>query len=111
MVIAPPRVGSLRRRVWSWSEALTGGAYFAWVQDVRANYVCIHYGELAATVFSTAWLPWKAIVHHSQRRDPSEGERFTDLSAAMSRAELLSGSARLSSCHRFGSLRNERTAD
>ena len=24
---------------------------FAWVQDVRANFVCVHNGELTATVF------------------------------------------------------------
>jgi hypothetical protein len=60
---------------------------FAWVQDVRANYVCIHNGELVATVFSTAWLPWQVIVHHPKDAALLTGERFTDLSAAMSRAE------------------------
>jgi hypothetical protein len=33
------------------------------VQDVRANYVCIHKGELAATVYSSAWEPWQVILH------------------------------------------------
>ena len=67
---------------------------FAWVQDVRANYVCIHNGELVATVFSTAWLPWQVIVHHPKDAALLTGERFTDLSAAMSRAEeIVSGAS------------------
>lgn len=67
---------------------------FAWVQDVRANYVCIHEGELVATVFSTAWLPWQVILHYPKDAVLLTGERFTELSAAMSRAEeIVSGAS------------------
>lgn len=38
---------------------------FVWVQDVRANFVCIKDGDLVATVFSTAWEPWQIIMHRS----------------------------------------------
>jgi hypothetical protein len=46
---------------------------FAWVQDVRANYVCIHNGELVATVFSTAWAAMASHRAPPQRRGPSDG--------------------------------------
>ena len=67
---------------------------FAWVQDVSANYVCIHKGELVATVFSTAWQPWHVILHYPENAALLTGERFADLSAAMSRAEeIVSGAS------------------
>lgn len=67
---------------------------FAWVQDVRANYVCIHKGELVATVFSTEWQPWHVILHYPEHAALLTGERFADLSAAMSRAEeIVSGAS------------------
>jgi len=61
---------------------------FAWVQDVRANFVCVHNGELAATVFSTEWEPWQIILHD----DPWGArilmqEGFADPQAAMAVAE------------------------
>jgi hypothetical protein len=59
---------------------------FAWVQDVRANFVCIHNGELAATVLSTAWEPWQVIFHFTKHASILL-ERFDDHQAAMSRAE------------------------
>lgn len=63
---------------------------FAWVQDVRANFLCILDGELAATVFSTAWEPWQIIRHHLDgTADICTNERFHDLSEAISRAEQL----------------------
>jgi hypothetical protein len=66
---------------------------FAWVQDVRANYVCIYRG-IAATVFATAWLPWQIIRHHSKDAGLLQNERFADLSDVMSRAEaIVSGAA------------------
>jgi hypothetical protein len=68
---------------------------FAWVQDVRANFVCIHNGELAATVFSTEWEPWQVIIH-----DAEAGalilrvEAFQNPQDAMSRAEgILDGAS------------------
>ena len=62
---------------------------------LRANYVCIHNGELVATVFSTAWQPWHVILHYHPK-DPVllTGECFIDLSDAMSRAEeIVSGAS------------------
>lgn len=60
---------------------------FAWVQDVRANFVCIHNGELAATVFSNEWESWRIILHD----DPSGAiivkHEIADPQAAMSRVE------------------------
>ncbi|MGO9361414.1 MAG: hypothetical protein ACLP1D_27680 [Xanthobacteraceae bacterium] len=62
---------------------------FVWVQDVRANYVCIHEGELVVTVFSTAWQPWHVIFHYPTGAALLQGERFADPCAAMSRAEAI----------------------
>jgi hypothetical protein len=62
---------------------------FAWVQDVRANYVCIHNGGLAATVVSTAWEPWQVILHRPENQYLVFDARFADPFAAMSRAEEL----------------------
>jgi hypothetical protein len=63
---------------------------FAWVQDVRANYVCILDGDLVATVLSTPWEPWRVLRHFP---DGSTSilinEGFEDPFAAMSRAEEL----------------------
>ena len=59
---------------------------YAWVQDVRANFVCVHNGELAATVFSTPWEPWQVIFHFPTHASILN-ERFDDPQAAMSRAE------------------------
>ena len=68
---------------------------FAWVQDVRANYVCIHEGELKATVFSTEWQPWQVIFHYPEVAAHLRAELFADPFAAMSRAEeILSGGAK-----------------
>jgi len=67
----------------------------AWVQDVRANYVCIHNGDLAATVFSNEWIPWQVIYHVRGQAHSLLllGEQFDDPFAAMSRAEeIISGS-------------------
>ena len=64
---------------------------FAWVQDVRANYLCIHKGELVATVLGTAWLPWQVILHEGERAGLLQSERFDALSDAMSRAEAIVG--------------------
>jgi hypothetical protein len=66
---------------------------FAWVQDVRAKYVCIRNGELAATVVSTAWEPWQVIIHGPQYQFLVFGTRFADPFAAMSRAEEIVGGA------------------
>jgi hypothetical protein len=66
---------------------------FAWVQDVRANYVCVHEGELVATVFSTAWEPWQVILHRPEYQLLAKCESFADPFAAMSRAEELIGGA------------------
>jgi hypothetical protein len=67
---------------------------FAWVQDVRANYLCIHKGELRATVLSTEWQPWQVIFHYPGLKAVHlQGECFTDLSAAMSRAEEITNGA------------------
>jgi hypothetical protein len=66
---------------------------FAWVQDVRANYVCIHNGELVATVLSTAWEPWQIILHGPERQLLVFNAQFTDAFAAMSRAEEIVGGA------------------
>ena len=46
---------------------------FAWVQDVRANYVCIHKGELVATVFSTEWSALHVIFALPRTCRPSDG--------------------------------------
>jgi len=71
---------------------------FAWVQDVRGNYLCIHEGELKATVFSTEWQPWQVIFNHPEVPALLQGVRFNDIFAAMSRAdEILSGAARMTS--------------
>jgi hypothetical protein len=74
---------------------------FAWVQDVRANYLCIHKGELRATVLSTEWQPWHVILHFPGTPEFPEtraaflaGERFADPFAAMSCAEeIINGAA------------------
>jgi len=60
---------------------------FAWVQDVRANFVCIKDGELAATVFSTLSEPWQVILHLAQGPTLVEHEFYGEPQAAMSRAE------------------------
>jgi hypothetical protein len=63
---------------------------FAWVQDVRANYICIHKGELRATVFSNEWLPWQIIFHYvGQNAVHLQSESFGDPSIAMSYAEKI----------------------
>jgi hypothetical protein len=68
---------------------------FAWVQDVRANYVCIHNGGLAATVFSTTW---EVIIHRPENQYLVFGARFADPFAAMSRAEEIVGGASVDVC-------------
>jgi hypothetical protein len=60
---------------------------YAWVQDVRANFLCVHNGELAATVFSTPWEPWQVIIHYPADAVILQHESFNDPQAAMSRAE------------------------
>ena len=67
---------------------------YAWVQDVRANFLCIYNGNLVATVFSTEWQPWQVIFHYQKDPVLLTGEHFADPFAAMSRAEgILSGAA------------------
>lgn len=76
---------------------------FAWVQDVRANFVCVLQQELAAMVFSTSWGPWQVILYYpASGHDPERTymtyilrhEGFDDPQAAMSRAEaILTGTA------------------
>jgi hypothetical protein len=61
---------------------------FAWVQDVRGNFVCIYKGELAATVFSTQWEPWQVLIHFPDGTTSIlRNESFQDPQVAMSRAE------------------------
>jgi hypothetical protein len=48
------------------------------VQDVRANFVCVHNGELAATVFSTPWKPWQVLIHFPEGTSILKRERFED---------------------------------
>lgn len=76
---------------------------FAWVQDVRAHFVCIHNGELAATVFSTPWEPWQVLIHFPDGTTSIlRNERFDDLQAAMSRAEeILDGTSAGGYLHRL----------
>jgi hypothetical protein len=71
---------------------------FAWVQDVRTNYVCIDNGELAATVFSTAWEPWPVIIHGPEYQFLLFDADFADPFAAMSRAEEIVGGASVDVC-------------
>ena len=67
---------------------------FAWVQDVRANYVCIRNGDLAATVFSPGWGPWLIIMHYEHGPMILRGETHQNHQDAMSRVEeFLRGSA------------------
>jgi hypothetical protein len=66
---------------------------FAWVQNVRANYVCIHNDDLAATVVSIAWEPWQVIIHGPKYQVLIFEARFADPFAAMSRAEEIVGGA------------------
>lgn len=77
---------------------------YAWVQDVRGNFVCIHKGDRAATVFSTEWEPWQVIVHWPNGgASILGGERFSEPTDAMGRAEdLLSGAKKgfLYNCNR-----------
>jgi len=75
---------------------------FAWVQDVSANYLCIHNGELKATVFSTAWEPWQIILHGSAYPLLVKCEGFDDPFDAMSRAEEIVNGA--SAQHLIGPL-------
>ena len=71
---------------------------FAWVQDVRANYVCIHNGDLAATVVSTPWEPWQVIVHRPENQYLVSDAGFENPFAAMSRAEEIVGGASADVC-------------
>jgi hypothetical protein len=88
-VIAPSAYRQLEKE----GLVMVGSFYkrgdFAWVQDVRANYVCIHNGELVATVFSTAWEPWQVILHRPEHQLLVKHESFLDPFAAIARAEEL----------------------
>ena len=76
------------------NPSFTKRGEFAWVQDVRANFVCIHNGDLAATVFSPGWGPWLIIMHYKHGPVILEDENFQDHQDAMSRVEeFLSGAA------------------
>lgn len=81
---------------------------YAWVQDVRGNFVCLEQREAVATVFSTPWEGWQIIFHDP----PQPGierwagllqyESFDNPQAAMSRAgDLLDAGKEHQNCRQL----------
>jgi hypothetical protein len=67
---------------------------YAWVQDIRGDFVCIFKGELRATVLSNGWQPWQVILHTDHGPALVRCEYHEDPQGAMARAEeFLSGTA------------------
>ena len=91
----------LRRRTEYVRELLQEGQVCVGA-DVRANFVCVHNGELVATVFSNEWEPWQVIIHDPTGASILKHENFQDPQAAMSRAEeILDGTSVHGNLHRL----------
>ncbi len=62
---------------------------FIWVQDVRANYVCIHNGKHMATVFAVPWERLWHVVVYVPCESLVQTLPLRDVQRAMSVAEAL----------------------